>query len=175
MLKRRHEHKSHTKSDQSQSGFIASDLKKTMNKNEKVIMGVLVAGIIVFLVLSIVVLFGKGKQNDKSTTEATPTVPLNKTTNKPYPTIPPIVNSTIMVNSRRFAPNVATIPKEGFVQFINIDTEAITIEANDANSSMLNIGTLETSDMKEVRFTASGTYTYRNKAKPEMTGIIIIK
>jgi plastocyanin len=80
-----------------------------------------------------------------------------------------------MVNSRRFNPSVATIPKEGFIEFLNIDADAITIEANDENSKILNIGTLEPSDIKEVRFNAPGTYTYRNKEKPQMTGIIIIK
>ena len=174
MLKRRHEHKSHIQSDQSQSGFISNDTKKTMNKNEKVIMGVLVAGIIVFLILSIIVLFGKGNSG-KTGTNDIPTVPTNMATHTPYPTIPPIVNTTVMVSSRRFNPNVATIPKEGFIEFLNIDADVITIEANDDNSKILNIGALEPSDMKEVRFNTPGTYTYRNKNKPEMTGIIIIK
>lgn len=175
MIRRRHEHKIHPHTDNSQGGFISNELKKTMNKNEKVIMGVLVSGIIIFLVLSIVVLFGKGNKNNNNTLNSTPTVPTNVATHTPYPTIPPIVNTTVMVSSRRFNPSVATIPKEGFIQFLNIDAEAITIEANDANSQILNIGTLEPTDMKEVRFNATGTYTYRNKNKPEMTGIIIIK
>ncbi len=174
MLRRRHEHKAHPQSNHSQEGFIGSEVKKSMNKNEKIIMGILVAGIIVFLLLSIIVLFGKGKQNNVSV-ENTPSVPMNTTTNTPYPTIPPIVNTTVMVSSRRFNPNVATIPKEGFISFLNIDADAITIEANDENSKILNIGTLEPSDLKEVRFNTPGTYTYRNKANPEMTGIIIIK
>ncbi len=184
MLRRRHEHNAHNHKDHSQEGFIgersakkeliSSDIKKSMNKNEKVIMGILVAGIIVFLILSIIVLFGKGK-NNTTTVNNIPTVPTNMATHTPYPTIPPIVNTTIMVNSRRFNPSVATIPKEGFIEFLNIDADAITIEANDENSKILNIGTLEPSDMKEVRFNAPGTYTYRNKEKPQMTGIIIIK
>jgi plastocyanin len=175
MLRRRHEHKAHNHKDHSQEGFISSDNRKSMNKNEKVIMGILVAGIIVFLILSIIVLFGKGKNNTTTSVNNIPTVPTNMTTHTPYPTIPPIVNTTIMVNSRRFNPSVATIPKEGFIEFLNIDADAITIEANDENSKILNIGTLEPSDMKEVRFNAPGTYTYRNKEKPQMTGIIIIK
>lgn len=164
----------HPQSNHTEGGFLSNEIKKSMNKNEKIIMGILVAGIIVFLILSIIVLFGKGKQNNVSV-ENSPSVPMNTATNTPYPTIPPIVNTTVMVSSRRFNPSVATIPKEGFIEFLNIDGESITIEANDAGSSILNIGTIEPSDMKEVRFNAPGTYTYRNKNKPEMTGIIIIK
>ena len=174
MLKRRHEHKAHPQSNHSQEGFLSDEIKRTMNKNEKVIMGILVAGIIVFLILSVIVLFGKGNSGKTGTNEL-PTIPTNMTTHTPYPTIPPIVNTTIMISSRRFNPSVATIPKEGFIEFLNIDGEAITIEGNDENSKILNIGTIEPSDMKEVRFNAPGTYIYRNKAKPEMTGIIIIK
>ena len=174
MIKKRHEHNTHPHSGNSQEGFISNELKKTMNKNEKVIMGILVAGIVVFLVLSIIVLFGKGKQNN-GTGGTIPTVPTNMATHTPYPTIPPVINTTIMINARRFNPSVATIPKEGFIQFLNIDGQPITIEANDANSTVLNIGTIDPSGLKEVRFNASGTYTYRNKSKPEMTGIIIIK
>jgi len=174
MIRRKNEHKLHPQSNNFQEGFLSDEIKRTMNKNEKVIMGILVAGIIVFLILSIIVLFGKGNSSKTGTSDL-PSIPTNMATHTPYPTIPPIVNTTVMVTSRRFNPNVATIPKEGFIEFLNIDAEAITIEANDENSKILNIGVLEPSDMKEVRFNAPGTYTYRNKEKPEMSGIIIIK
>ena len=147
-----------------------------MNKNEKIIMGILVGGIVIFLALSIIVLFGKGNKEDKSDT--TPVVTSATTKDGrviTYPTLPPIVNMTIMINERRFNPDVATIKKGGFVDFFNVGDEDITIEANDQNSSFLNIGVLEATEDKQVTINTVGTYTFRNKANPKMVGTIIVK
>lgn len=145
-----------------------------MNKNEKIIMAVLVAGIIAFLALSIFVLFRKQSDNamHNNTTPGGGTTNVNLT---PYPTIPPIQNMTVMVNSRRFNPASTSIPRGGFVDFLNVGSESIVIEANDSNSSILNLGTIEASNDKQVTFNDPGTYTYRSKARPTMTGIITVK
>lgn len=145
-----------------------------MNRNEKIIMGIMVAGILIFLTLSIIILFGKGKQNTTNS-NTFPKVPTNLVTHKPYPTIPPIINTAVMVDIRRFNPATATIKKEGYVQFINVESEPITIEANDENSSIFNVGTLQPGEVKNVTPTAVGTYTYKNKNKPEITGIVIVQ
>lgn len=161
----------------SEEGFISNDIKRTMTKNEKIIMGVLVGGIIIFLALSILVLFTKSKLN--TTTTTTPVVPVNSRGEEvvisPYPTVMPIENMTVMVNERRFNPKNASIPKGGYVIFLNLGAKPITIEGNDQNSTMLNIGEIEPSGDKQVTFNESGTYTYRNKANPTQVGIIIVK
>lgn len=176
MPKRRHVRIPHPHSKNTQEGFISNEQKKSMNKNEKIIMGILVAGIIVFLALSIIVLFGKTNQlTGRNGVTAVPTVPTNMVTHKAYPTIAPIENTTVMVNSRRFNPASVTIPRGGYVQFINIDSDPMIIEGNDNNSSMLNVGSIATGETKNVTFSAPGTYTYKNAAIPAMTGIIIIR
>ena len=176
MRKRKHIRLSHQNEGKSQEGFIANDTRRSMNKNEKIIMGILVGGIIVFLALSILVLFSKNKQNNVyKVTDTTTLGPTKKVNLTPYPTIPPIKYQTVQLHSRTFVPDKAEIPKGGFVSFLNIDENAITIEANDQNSTVLNLGSFEPGELKEVTFNSSGTYTYRNKAKPTETGIIIIK
>ena len=173
MPKRTHEHKKHHKEESSQAGFITDEHRTTMNKNEKIIMGVLVVGIIAFLVLSIMVLFGR--QNKNETNTGAPTGGTTKVNLTPYPTIPPIKDMTVMINSRRFNPSSVTIPRGGYVDFLNVDSGSIAIEGNDENSSILDIGVIESSEDKLVTFSTPGTYTYRNKNKPTMTGIIIVK
>lgn len=139
-------------------------------------MGILVGGIVIFLALSIILLFGKGKENVvENNVPTSKNEPFKKVNLTPYPTIPPIENSTVMLNSRRFNPSSVTIPKGGYIQFINIDPEPMTIEANDANSTVLNLGAIAPGEYKQVTFNTSGTFTYRNKEKPSMTGIVIIK
>ena len=184
MPKRTHEHREHHKAS-SQEGFIANDIKRAMNKrslftnsfmnkNEKIIMGVLVGGIILFLALSILVLYSKSRDDAKNA-NIVPTSGSEKVLLTPYPTIPPVINMTVMMNSRRFNPSSTTIPKGGYIDFFNIGPDPITIEANDPKSAILNLGTIESSDDKSVTFNTPGIYTYRNKAKPKVTGIIIIK
>ena len=80
-----------------------------------------------------------------------------------------------MMNSRRFNPSTVTIPRGGYIQFINIDQDPITIEANDANSSVLNLGAIAPGEYKQVTFNNSGTFTYRSKEKSGLTGIVIIQ
>ncbi len=140
-------------------------------------MGILVGGIIIFLALSIILLFGRGKESGVENTPNTTTggEPAKKANVSPYPTIPPIQNSTVMMNSRRFNPSTVTIPRGGYIQFINIDQDPITIEANDAKSSVLNLGAIAPGEYKQVTFNNSGTFTYRNKEKSGLTGIIIIQ
>lgn len=138
-------------------------------------MGILVGGIVLFLALSILVLFrntGKDKSQDFKNRQ-TGTTGEEKITH--YPTVPPVKDMTVMINSRRFNPASASIPRGGFVDFLNIDSVSITIEGNDANSTVLNIGEIEPSNDKQVTFNTPGTYTYRNKAKPTQVGVIIVK
>jgi len=144
-----------------------------MNKNEKVIMIILVAGIIVFLAISIILLFSKGK-NNISTIPSLTLGPTKKVAT-PYPTIPPIKDTTVMLNERMFNPPTAKIKRGNSVDFLNISQNPITIEANDNNSSLLNIGTLLPGGDKFIKFDVAGTYTYRNKDNPTETGIIIIE
>ncbi len=159
-----------------EAGYISNELTRAMNKNEKIIMGILVGGIVIFLVLSIILLFGKGKENVvDNNIPSTSNEPTKKVNLTPYPTIPPIENSTVMLNSRRFNPSPVTIPKGGYIQFLNIDADPITIEANDANSAVLNLGAIAPGEYKQVTFNTSGTFTYKSKEKPSMTGIVVIK
>lgn len=167
-------HNSHKHASTSEEGFISDDFKKSMTKNEKIIMVVLVGGILIFLALSIIILFARSK--DSSTTQLqTKTTLEKKLPQTPYPTLPPIENMTVMMNARRFSPSAFAIPKGGFVSFFNIMTDPITIEAGDANSSMLNIGEIKPMEEKSVTFDTPGTYTFRNKDNPSQKGIITVK
>ncbi len=174
MPKKTHERIHHTHNNL-QEGFISGNSKRLMNKNERVIMIILVGGIVLFLLLSIFVLFGKGKLGFIGNNEPkmSPSGGVLKYT--PYPTIPPVVNMTIILNERRFNPSTATISLGGYVDFLNLGATAVTIEANDQNSSALNIGSIEPTEDKQVVFNNRGTYTFRSKEKPTMTGIIIVK
>lgn len=168
--------KEHVEEKSLKKDFISNELNRTMNKNEKIIMGILVGGIVIFLALSIILLFGKGKENVvDTTTPSASNEPAKKVNLTPYPTIPPIENSVVMLNSRRFNPSPVTVPKGGYIQFLNIDSDPITIEPNDSNSSVLNLGAIAPGEYKQVTFNTSGTFSYKNKEKPSMTGIVIIK
>jgi plastocyanin len=168
---------SHHKIRKSQEeGFISQDGQKSMNKNEKIIMGVLILCIIFFLGLSIIILFQKG--NEKNTvsnipnTSVSPTRAINTT---PYPTIPPVKNMTVMLNTRMFNPSTFSIPAGGMVDFLNIDTEPITLVGSDSNSQMLNLGPISSGDDKMVKFEKPGVYHYYNADNKNESGTIIIK
>lgn len=158
-----------------QEGFISNEPNNVMNKNEKIIMGLMVVGIILFLALSIFLLFGKGKEGTIGNIPGSTLVPTRVVALTPYPTIPPIENMVVMLNTRLFNPDSATIPKGGFIQFLNIDSVPITLVANDENSSMLDLGVIQPGEMKQVTFKIPGTYGYKNKEKPSERGTIIIR
>jgi len=172
MSKKTHEHTHHRAS---QEGFISNRLARPMNKNEKIIMGILIAGIVVFLALSIIVLFGKNGGQLTNLNQSSNISPTKNPNATPYPTIPEVVNATVQLNSREFIPRSVEIKAGGFVSFFNSDLEPFTLEGAEANSSMLNIGPIEINDFKEVTFQKSGTYIYRNKNKPSETGVIIVR
>lgn len=160
----------------SKKDFISNELTRTMNKNEKIIMGILVGGIVVFLALSIILLFSKSKENVVGNVPTVTTDESEKKVNlTPYPTIPPIENTVIMMNTRRFNPADASIPKGGYIQFMNIDADPMTIEAGDDNSSVLNLGTIQPGEYKQVTFNSQGTFTFRNKNKTSEIGTVVIK
>lgn len=175
MPRKKHVHLKVSESVGSEEGFISNDIKKTMTKNEKIIMGALVGGIIIFLALSILVLFSNSRKDDDSGVPTSTTGKSTKAFLTPYPTLAPVQNMTVMMNSRRFSPQSFTIPKGGLVSFFNISPDPITVESNDANSKILDLGTIESATNAEVIFDTPGTYTYRNKANPIQVGIITIK
>lgn len=145
--------------------------KKLMTRNEKIIMGILIFGILVFIILSAVLLFGKGKMSSPQTATVTPV--LRKNT-EPYPTIPPIKDMTVMVNERRFNPQIVTIKAGNLISFFNIGDGPMTIEGVDTDMTSLNF-TVAESDTHEIRFSTPGKYTYRVKGKPTQIGTIIIE
>jgi plastocyanin len=187
LRKKIHAHLSHHKKTSShEEGFIANDFRNIMNKrslftnsfmnkNEKLIMGILVSGIIVFLAISIILLFGNANNNVSSLLPTSTLGPTKKVNLTPYPTIPPVKDTTVMVNERMFNPPKTSINRGNSIDFLNISDKPMTIEANDSNSSLLNIGTIASGDDKFIQFTVAGTYTYRNKDNPKETGIIIIE
>lgn len=174
MRKKKRTHVSHQSDKQSQKGFISNTDKKSMNKNEKIIMGVLVGGIVILIVF-IFIFFLKGGGTGGKNVFNLPTFTPTPTTQPPYPTIPPVINITVLVHTRLFNPDNDQIPRGGYVDFLNIDSEPITIEAIDKQSEILNIGTIEPGETKQVTFNTPGTYMYRNKDKPTVTGKIVIK
>lgn len=156
-----------------EEGYISTDIKKIMTKNERVIMGVLVGGIVVFLILSIVLLFGRGKQS-----VPTPGIQSNnlqqRVNTTPYPTIPPIEDMTVMINERRLNPSSVSIKAGNSVSFFNIGNNVIVIEPANSNSGFLNFS-VESTDIREVKFTNPGKYSYKVKGNPQLVGTITIQ
>lgn len=177
MPKRAHERHRHHKAT-SEEGFISERTRNFMNNKEKLMMGILAGGILAFLVLSILILFGRGKDQPADSVPAfDPKIEeARKRITTPYPTIPPIQDMTIMVSERRFNPQSFAIPRGGLVVFLNVGASPITIEPVDSKSEVLNsIGTLTLGQPKEIRMTEPGTYKYRNKENPDQVGEFTIQ
>lgn len=175
MSKKTHVHHKHHKQS-SQEGYISSELKQAMSRNEKIIMGALIGGILIFLVIAILLLF---RQKDEGADITVPPAISGGTEEKvvltPYPTIPPIENMTVVVNNRRFNPSSFSIPRGGTVDFLNMGTEPITIEGADGQSSMLNLGTIQPTEINGVTFDTPGTYRFRTSQNPQQIGVITIQ
>lgn len=146
-----------------------------MNKNEKIIMGLLIGGIVTFLVLSIILLFGKGanqitNQTNKTGVSTTPTV---KVLTTPYPTIPPITDFLMQVNEKHFYPETVNISKGHKVTILNIGKAATTLTPTTKGNDK-NFGTIEQGDQKEVVFDKEGVYRYTRTGKPDETLTIVV-
>ena len=145
-----------------------------MNKNEKIIMGVLVGGIVTFLVLSIIVLFGRnGKLSNTPTATPTSTVPTVKVLTTPYPTIPPITDFFMQVADDRFYPDALSIRKGHKVIILNIHTSGITINPS-AGATSYDFGRIESGDEKEINFDKAGVYRYTRSGKADQTLTITV-
>lgn len=169
MPKTRHAHK-HKRNDrdESQKGFIADTIKRSMNKNEKIIMGLLVGGIVTFLVLSIILLFGRGGKSleeitNNNNTSLTPTVKVLKT---PYPTNPPIDNFLMQVKEDGFYPDDVRIKVGASVTIINIGRGAITL-APTTRDNTFEFGTINKGEEKTVTFNKAGIYRYTSESVAE--------
>lgn len=175
MPRKAHGNRKHTRKDESQEGFVAEIPVKTMNKNEKIIMGILVGGIIVFLVLSIIILFGKGRKSidEANLPKSTPT-PAVKVLTTPYPTIPPITDYFMQVNEKRFYPDVVDITKGHKVTILNIGKAAITITPT-TKGNTFDFGTIEQGKEKSINFDTPGVYRYTRTGKPDQSLIITVR
>ena len=174
MPKSSHERKHHHAKEKTQEGFISNNFRNTMNKNEKIIMGVLVGGIAMFLILSIVVLFGKGgKLTTQSTEQEVPASEKVKVLTTPYPTIPPISDFFMQVNEKRFYPDNLTIKKGHNVTILNIGKNTTTITPTAADSDH-NFGEIKVSEEKVIQFDKAGVYRYTRDTKPDQILVITV-
>jgi plastocyanin len=173
MPKKTHERRHHHKHDASQSGFIAEsaskkeligdNLTKSMNRKEKLIMGLLVGGIVTFLLLSIIVLFGKGNEELQNTGTPANTIsgtPAVKVLTTPYPTIPPMTDFLMQVNEDRFYPANVSIKRGFHVTILNIGRSATTITPTQQGNPAIDFGTIEPGEEKAVLFETPGVYRY---------------
>lgn len=156
----------------SQRGFISTNLRKLMSRNEKIIMGFLIGGILIFLVLSVILLFSKN-ENISSVVPPSTIKDGDRVNTTPYPTIPPIEDMTVMINERRLNPPTVTIKSGNMVSFFNIGVNSITVEGADANSSFLNFS-VPPSDTYDYVFKTPGNYTYKVRGT-NLVGSIIIE
>lgn len=175
MPKKIHAHRSHHRHSDGQEGFIANAVRRTMNKNEKIIMGVLVGGIVVFLILSVVILFGKGSKkisdNNVPTTSTTPAV---KVLTTPYPTIPPVTDFYMQVNETRFYPETVSIDRNHTVTVLNIGKKTTTISPT-TQGNAYDFGEVEVGEEKSISFDKPGVYRYTRTGKPDQTLTITVK
>lgn len=167
MPKKAHENKAHHKGNAEQKGFISNTFQRTMNKNEKIIMGLLVGGIVTFLILSIIVLFGRGgKEVEETTTPANSSTPTVKILTTPYPTIPPVTDFYMQVNEKRFYPDAVSIKKGHTVTILNIGSKATKITPTTQGNTK-DFGTIEPSEEKVVTFDQPGVYRYTRTGQPD--------
>ncbi len=120
-----------------------------------------------FLILSIVVLFGKGGKITTQPNELE--VPANervKVLTTPYPTIPPITDFYMQVNEKRFYPDTVRIKKGHNVTIINIGKTVTTISPTIADSAH-DFGKIEPSEEKVIQFDTAGVYRYTRSEKPD--------
>ncbi len=175
MPKSTHEKKHHHSKDESQEGFISNNLRKSMNKNEKIIMGVLIGGIVTFLVLSIIVLFGKGgRVSEQSPTTTSSTTPTVKVITTPYPTVPPITDFFMQVNEKRFYPDAVGIRKGHKVTILNIAQAGITVNPTVKGENAYDFGRIESGEEKVVNFDKAGVYRYTRSGAPDQTLTITV-
>lgn len=179
-------HEKHHSQEKLQKGFIgersttgrliSNTLNKSMNKNEKIIMGILVGGILIFLGLSLVVLFGKGKNEVSKTNPAgiapTPTIMILTT---PYPTLPPITDFYMQVNEKMFYPLEVAITKGHAVTILNIGKAATTITPTIKSDGAGDFGTIASGEEKAVTFAKEGVYRYTRTGKPDQTLTITVR
>lgn len=178
MPRKSHENHTHIKNQSSQRGFISNDFKNetqkssifkrsSMKKSEKIIMGIFVGGIVIFLILSIVILFGKGsKKSDVVNVPNSSTTPAVKVITTPYPTIPPIADFLMQVNEKRFYPTKVNITKGHKVTIINIGSKATTITPTEKGNTYV-FGEIGQGEEKSVMFDKPGIYRYTRTGKPD--------
>lgn len=138
-----------------------------MNRNEKIIMGLLVGGIVTFLILSIILLFGRGGKSleDVSQPDAT-TTPTVKVLTTPYPTIAPVTDFYMQVNEDRFYPDAVGITKGHAVTILNIGKGSTTITPTTQGNTK-DFGVIEQGEEKTVKFDEPGVYRYTRTGKPD--------
>lgn len=175
MPKSSHERKHHHAKEKTQGGFISNNFRNTMNKNEKIIMGVLVGGIVMFLILSIVVLFGKGGKltTQNSTEQEVPASEKVKVLTTPYPTTPPITDFFMQVNEKRFYPDTVMIKKGHSVTIMNIGKSVTTVTPSVADSDH-DFGEIKESEEKVIQFNKAGVYRYTRSTKPDQVLTITV-
>lgn len=146
-----------------------------MNKNEKIIMGLLVGGIVTFLILSIVLLFGRGGQSLEETTQTNiPATPTVKVLTTPYPTIPPTTDFYMQVNEKRFYPDNVTIERGRSVTILNIGSASTTVTPT-TQGNAYEFGTIAVSEEKVVKFDQPGVYRYTRTGQPDQILTITVK
>jgi plastocyanin len=163
-----HKHKKNSDAqEEGQKGFISDAFKRTMNKNEKIIMGLLVGGIVTFLILSIIVLFGRGGQSLEEIT-GTPavTTPTVKVLTTPYPTVPPVTDFLMQVNEKRFYPDAVSIAAGHNVTILNIGSSPTTITPTTQGNTQ-DFGTIAPGEEKVVMFDKAGVYRYTRTGVPD--------
>lgn len=175
MARKSHARKHIRKHENLQEGFISNSIQKSMNKNEKIIMGIFVGGIVTFIILSIIVLFGKGK-NDVGTKNPsgfapTPTIKILTT---PYPTMPPVTDFYMQVNETMFYPQEVAITKGHTVTILNIGKASTTITPT-TKINGYDFGAIANSEEKVVMFDKPGVYRYTRTGKPDQILTITVK
>ena len=143
-----------------------------MNKNDKIIIIIIVLGILTLLILSSFLIVNRNaRELDEALISPTPA----KRVTTPYPTIPlEIKDATVMVNRRSILPEVVKIKVGGTVGFYNEDQIVITIKAYDAASKILDIGPIVPNDIPVVKFDKAGTYRYINPQNPQDVAEIVV-
>lgn len=153
--------------------------KKTMSKEQKIIIGI-ITGVILILGVLIFLLNGKNVDRVRESKTGVKEAEQIRTVPSLIPTLVPKKAETIMVSSTGFVPDKLTIRKGTFINFANFSAASVDVESDDHPTHklfpILNIGVLANGDTSEQKmFDTPGVYKFHNHLAPNQKGMIIVQ
>lgn len=161
----------------SEEGYLQADFKKIMGRNDKLLIGLVSGVILILLIVTGILLFGRGKQIDQDNANlpaSSQPIPTKKVLT-PYPSIPPTTDFTVVINERRIYPADITITHGYSVILLNIGQKDLDIVGATPKDAMLNVGVIKNGEEKQIKFETAGVYKFKNQAQKDQIGTITVR